>query len=89
MLPQLRGHAHAGRALRTPLGLAFRLQRGAWLGWAAASLGFGMVMGGLVGQARDMTGSSREWYLRTGGSDQIVDAYRASVMQMAGMVVAG
>jgi ABC-2 type transport system permease protein len=88
MLPQHRGHAHAGRALRTPLGLAFRLQRGAWLGWAAASLGFGMVMGGLVGQARDMTGSSREWYLRTGGSDQIVDAYRASVMQMAGMVVA-
>jgi ABC-2 type transport system permease protein len=88
MLPQRRGHAHAGRGLRTPLGLAFRLQRGAWLGWAVAMLGFGMVMGGLIGQARDMTGGSRDWYLRMGGSDQILDAYRASVMQMAGMAVA-
>jgi len=47
-----------------------------------------MVMGGLIGQARDMTGGSRDWYLRMGGSDQILDAYRASVMQMAGMAVA-
>jgi ABC-2 type transport system permease protein len=88
MLPQRPGHAAAGRALRGPLGLAWRLQRGALLGWAAGMLGFGLVMGGLIGQVRDMTGTSRDWYLRMGGGDQIIDAYRASMIQMAGMAAA-
>jgi ABC-2 type transport system permease protein len=32
--------------------------------------------------------ATAEWYARMGGSEQIVDAYRASVMEMAGMAVA-
>jgi len=88
MLPQRTGHAQAGRALRSTLGLAFRLQRGALLGWAVGLFGFGLVMGGLVGQVRDSTGTSRDWYTRMGGSDAILDAYRASIMQMAGMAAA-
>jgi ABC-2 type transport system permease protein len=88
MLPQRPGHAQASRALRSPLGLAWRLQRGALLGWAVGMLGFGLVMGGLIGQVRDTTGTARDWYTRMGGSDQILDAYRASVMQMAGMAAA-
>jgi len=48
-------------------------------------LGFGLVMGGLTGQVEDSSGAAREWYTRLGGSDQILDAYRASVMQMAAM----
>lgn len=88
MLPQRPGQARASRTLRSPLGLAWRLQRGALLGWAIAMLGFGLVMGGLVGQVQDTTGSARDWYTRMGGSDQILDAYRASIMQMAGMAVA-
>jgi ABC-2 type transport system permease protein len=88
MLSQRPGHAQANRGLRSPLGLAWRLQRGAFLGWAVGMLGFGLVMGGLIGQVRDATGSAREWYTRMGGSDQILDAYRASVMQMAGMAAA-
>ena len=88
MLPQRTGHAQAGRALRSTLGLALRLQRGALLGWAAGLFGFGLVMGGLVGQVRDSTGTSRDWYTRMGGSDAILDAYRASIMQMAGMAAA-
>src|SRR5215211_1572644 len=88
MLPQRRGHAQAGRALRSPLGLAWRLQRGALLGWAVGMLGFGLVMGGLIGQIRDTTGNARDWYARMGGSDQILDAYRASIVQMAGMAAA-
>jgi ABC-2 type transport system permease protein len=87
-LPQRPGHARASRALSSPLGLAFRLQRGALLGWAVGMLGFGLVMGGIVGQVRDATGSARDWYTRLAGSDQILDAYRASVMQMAGMAAA-
>lgn len=88
MLPQRAGHANAGRSLRSSFGLAFRLQRGVLLGWCLAGLGFGLVMGGLAAQASDSTGAARDWYLKTGGSDQILDAYRASILQMAGAAAA-
>jgi ABC-2 type transport system permease protein len=88
MLPQRPGHAQASRALRSPLGLAWRLQRGALIGWAVGMLGFGLVMGGLIGQVRDATGAARDWYAQLGGSDQILHAYRASVLQMAGVAAA-
>lgn len=88
MLPQRRGRADASGALRSPLGLAWRLQRGALLGWGVAMLGFGLVMGGMIGQVRDSTGTAYEWYTQFGGSSEILDAYRASVLQMAGMAVA-
>lgn len=51
-------------------------------------LGFGLVMGSLIGQVRDMTSAAREWYTRMGGSDQILDAFRTSVIAMAGMAAA-
>jgi putative exporter of polyketide antibiotics len=88
MLRQHPGHAQASRALRSPLGLAWRLQRGALLGWAVGMLGFGLVFGGLIGHVQDATGTAREYYIRMGGSDQILDAFRASVLQMAGMAAA-
>ncbi len=88
MLPQRPGHPHASRGLRSALGLAWRLQRGALLGWAVGMLGFGLVMGGLIEQMKDVTGSGRDFYTRLGGSDQILDAYRASILQMAGMAAA-
>ncbi|HEX2416801.1 MAG TPA: hypothetical protein VHJ83_01575, partial [Micromonosporaceae bacterium] len=84
MLPQRPGHARASRALRSPLGLAWRLQRGALLGWAVGMIGFGLIMGGLIGQVRDTTGPARDWYTTLAGSDEILGAYRASVLQMAG-----
>ncbi|GAA1036145.1 exporter of polyketide antibiotics [Virgisporangium ochraceum] len=88
LLPQRPGHGHAGWALRGPVGLAWRLQRGPVLGWAVGMLGFGLIMGGMVGQVRDATGSARDWYVQMGGSERIVDAYRASVMLMAGVAAA-
>ena len=88
MLPQRRGRAQASRALRSPLGLAWRLQRGALLGWAVGMLGFGLVLGGIIGQVKDMTGAALDWYTKVGGTDRILDAYRASIIEMAGMAVA-
>jgi len=85
LLRQRQGSPGAGRALRGPFGLSWRLQRGAFFGWVTGMLGFGLVMGGLTGQVEDSSGAAREWYTRLGGSDQILDAYRASVMQMAAM----
>jgi ABC-2 type transport system permease protein len=88
MVPQRQGHARAARTLRTGFGLAWRLQRGALAGWCVAMLGFGLVMGGMVEQVQGVTGSGREWYERVGGSNQILDAYRASMLQMAAMAAA-
>ena len=85
LLPQRLGHARAPRTLRSPLGLAWRLQRGILIGWAVAMLGFGLVMGSMIDQVRASTGSGRDWYTQVGGSAQILDAYRASVLQMAAM----
>ncbi|HEX6075954.1 MAG TPA: ABC antibiotics transporter [Micromonosporaceae bacterium] len=87
MLPQRPGHERASRTLRSPFGLAWRLQRGALLGWAVGMLGFGLVMGGLIGQVTE-TDTAREWYAQVGGSERILDAYRASIIQMAGMAAA-
>jgi ABC-2 type transport system permease protein len=88
LLPQRPGRAHAGRALRGPVGLAWRLQRGPVLGWATGMVGFGLIMGGLTDQVRDATGSARDWYVRMSGSEQIIDAYRSSIMLMAGVAAA-
>lgn len=88
LLPQRPGPARASRRLHGPLGLALRLQRGALIGWAVGMLGFGLIMGGIVGQVRESTGSGRDWYAQVGGSEQILDAYRASVLQMAAVAVA-
>jgi ABC-2 type transport system permease protein len=88
MLAQRPGHAGAGRSLRSPLGLAWRLQRTSLLGWAVGLLGFGLILGGAIGQMRNLTGAARDWYARMGSSDQILDAYRASIIQMAGMAAA-
>lgn len=88
LLPQRPGPGRGSRALRGPVGLAWRLQRGAWLGWAVAMVGFGLVMGGLIDQIRAASDEARDWYLRMGGGDQILDAYRASVLQMAAMAAA-
>lgn len=88
LLAQRLGHASAGPTLSGPFGLAMRLQRGALIGWAVAMLGFGAVLGGVIGQVTNLTGSARQWYARMGGSEVMADAFRASVVEMAGMAVA-
>jgi ABC-2 type transport system permease protein len=86
--PQRPGPAHASRTLRTPAGLAWRLQRGALLGWAVALTLFGLIFGSLTEQIQDAGGQGNDWWTETGGTDRIVDAYRVSIIQMAGMFVA-
>lgn len=88
ILAERRGRAEAARGLLSPLGLAWRLQRGALLGWAVAMFGFGLTFGAIIDEIASATGATTEWYARMGGSEVIVDAYRASVIGMAGMAVA-
>jgi ABC-2 type transport system permease protein len=82
------GRARAAPWLSTPFGLAWRLQRAMLLGWAVGLLGFAVVFGAIIDEMRTIGGTSAEWYARMGGSQQIVDAYRASVIAMGGMAVA-
>lgn len=88
MWPERRGAAHAGRALLSPAGLVWRLQRGALLGWTVGLLGFGLVFGALSDQIGTLEGAAAEWYATFGGEADLLGAYWASMMQMAGMAVA-
>jgi ABC-2 type transport system permease protein len=86
--PERRGHAVASRALTSPVGLVWRLQRGVFLGWAVALGMFGLIFGNLTEQIRGLEGHAGDWWTEVGGTSQIVAAYTVSIIQMAGMFVA-
>jgi ABC-2 type transport system permease protein len=88
MWPERRGHARASQTLLSTTGLAWRLQRGALIGWGIGLLGFGLILGSMSEQVRDVQGGTADWYAKTAGSSQLMEAYRASMMSMAGMFVA-
>ena len=91
LLPDRAGRATASAALRGPFGLAWRLQRGALLGWAtgyaftfaacgAAAKGIGQLFGTSTALEREFT--------RLGGQTAITNAYLAALMLLAGLVAA-
>ena len=83
-----RGHGEARPSLLSPLGLVWRLQRGAFVGWAVALAMFGLIFGNLTEQIQGLEGHAKEWWTEAGGTDRIIDAYQVSIIQMAGMFVA-
>lgn len=87
MLPERRGAAGASAALLSPSGLVWRLQRGALLGWAIGLLGFGLIFGALSKQIEGLTGAATQWYATFGGKVDLLGAYWASMMQIAGMAI--
>ncbi len=86
--PQRQGHAHASSGMLGPEGLAFRLQRGALLGWTIGLLAFGLIFGAMSEQVQDVSGGARDWYARVAGSEHILDAFQASMAGMSAMFVA-
>jgi ABC-2 type transport system permease protein len=66
----------------------WRLQRGAFAGWAVALVMFGLIFGNLTEQIQGLEGNAKDWWIEAGGTDLIVDAYQVSIIQMAGMFVA-
>jgi ABC-2 type transport system permease protein len=86
--PERRGSAHASPALLSPTGLVWRLQRGVLAGWAIGLVLFGLVFGALSEQIGGLEGEAAEWYATFGGEANLLGAYWASMMQMAGMAVA-
>jgi ABC-2 type transport system permease protein len=91
LLPPRPGPAHAAASLRSPLALAWRLQRGGLLGWAAAALLAGAAVGSVEVNIGSMLGSStslRTAIARLGGQAAIGNAYLAAMMGVFGLAAA-
>jgi ABC-2 type transport system permease protein len=91
LLPDRPGRATASAWLRSPFGLAWRLQRGTLYGWAAgfaftfaasgaAAKGIGSLLGG--------SAQLRNAFTRLGGQAGITDAYLAAIMSLGGLAAA-
>ena len=90
ILPERRGAARAAPALLSPAGLVWRLQRGTLLGWTIGMVGFGLIFGALSKEVVGRHGAAAtKWYAAFGGAVDLLGAYWASMMQIAGMTVAG
>jgi len=77
--------------LGTAEALAWRLQRGAVLGWSLGFLAAGAAFGGMTKGAADLVGNNektREIIERMGGQAGITNAFLAAMVGMLGMVAA-
>ncbi|MDN3026430.1 ABC transporter permease [Streptomyces sp. S.PB5] len=71
--------------------LAWRLQRGAVLGWSIAFFLVGVVYGGLTDGVADLVGdndNAREIFERMGGQTGLEEAFLASMVGMMGLIAA-
>jgi ABC-2 type transport system permease protein len=92
LLPARVGRPRAAPWLRSPLALAWRLQRGALLGWAAGFAVAGAVLGSAasgIGPMLNTSSQARQVFIRLGGHSGLVEAYLASVIGMMGVAAAG
>jgi len=88
LLPERAGPACAGRRLRTPLALAWRLHRGALLGWSVGFAAVGLLLGGLAADVGSFVNNAsvREFITRLGGEHGLIDAFLAAELAFAGIV---
>ncbi len=92
LVPPRPGPAQAARWLRSPLALAWRLQRVGLIGWAVGGLVYGAAFGSIGNNIGSMLGSSahvRNAITRLGGQPGVTDAYLAAMMSIFGLVAAG
>jgi ABC-2 type transport system permease protein len=84
------GAERAGWDLRGTYGLAWRLHRGALLGWAAGFLLGGAVVGYVakdIGGLLNSSATMEQVITEMGGSGGLVDAYLVAVMGVFGLIV--
>jgi len=92
MLPVRPGPATAPRALLSPLGLAWRLQRGVLAGWAVGVGLMGVAMGVITDEADQILGASEqveEVIAQIGGPGGLTDSFLAAMVRLFGIGIAG
>ena len=88
------GPTRADPGLLSPLGLAWRLQRGTLLGWAIAITVYGVVIGSLGNAVEEGLGGNAGATrtinnLGGGGGAALIDTFFAAMMAIIGALVAG
>jgi ABC-2 type transport system permease protein len=88
LLPDRPGPAEAGPGLSSPLGLAWRLQRGMLLAWTAGIAVYGAAIGGVTENVEDIVGgkSGRDMLTKLGGGGAMVDAFMNVVMAVMALL---
>lgn len=88
LVPDRPGPARASAALGGPFGLAWRLQRGAFVFWLACFVLLGAVLGSIATNVADFMDSpqARELFLRLGGQKGLIDAYLAAELGFTGVI---
>lgn len=83
------GPARAAAGLRSPLALAWRLQRGVLLAWTAGFVVLGAAAGSIASSVGDMLENpqARELITRLGGVQGLTDAYLSVEMGFVGVIV--
>jgi len=89
MLPVRPGPATAPRGLLSPLGLAWRLQRAALLGWVIAVALLGLAFGAVTDEADDIVAGNPELteiLERMGGTGALVDIFLGAMLGIFGIL---
>ena len=92
MRPVRAGPATASAGLRSPVGLAWRLQRGSVAGWSAGLLITAGVFGAIgeeVDAFLETSDELAELFAALGGSDALVDLFTVFMMGLLAVAVAG
>ena len=91
LLPTRPGPAAAAPTLRSPLTLAWRLQRGLLAAWAVALLVYGAVIGGIADGINALVQDSkgtRDIITNMGGTTSLIDAFLATAAGLLGLAAA-
>jgi len=92
MVAARRGKAVAARALLSPLGLAWRLQRGVLLGWLVGMIVMGLTIGVTAIEFKDFFKNNEQLsaiYLHGNPGADITDMFFAAMMGFVGLLLAG
>jgi ABC-2 type transport system permease protein len=89
LVPDRPGPKAGAGWLRTPLALAWRLQRASLLGWTAGLALLGLVIGSIASTSSSFLSShgAREIVLRLGGEKGLSDAFLAAELSVLGVIV--
>ncbi|TCC20571.1 ABC transporter permease [Kribbella sindirgiensis] len=87
LLPYRPGRATASWALRSPIGLGWRLQRGSIIGWTAGLLVLGIAYGSFADSVEEYVADNPEiaQYL-PGGAAEVVNSYLALVILISALL---